>query len=139
MPEHFPEEERSTSVFYWLYYLHLNYMKILHIIRLTNVQRKKIIIWLSWFKTKNIFFNSNSACVCVLVAQLCPSLYHPMDCSPPSCSVHGIVQARILVWVAMSFSRRFSQSRDWIQVSCIEGRFFTIWVTREDLKFSTHS
>ena len=41
-------------------------------------------------------------CVC-LVAQLCPTLCDPMDCGPPGSSVHGILQARILEWVARSF------------------------------------
>ena len=45
--------------------------------------------------------------------------------------VHGILQARILEWVAFPFSRGSSQPRDWTQVSCIAGRFFTIWATRE--------
>ena len=49
----------------------------------------------------------------------------PMDCNPPGSSVHGILQARILEWVAISFSRGSSQSRDWVQVSCLVGRFFT--------------
>ena len=53
-----------------------------------------------------------------------------MDCSPPGCSVHGILQARILEWVAAPFSRRLSQPRDQTQVSCIAGRCFTIWVTQ---------
>ena len=48
----------------------------------------------------------------VLIAQLCLVLCDPMDCSPPGCSVHGILPARILEWVAMSFSRGSSQSRD---------------------------
>ena len=43
-------------------------------------------------------------CVCVLVAQLCPTLCDPMDCSPPGFSVRGILQARILEWVAIPFS-----------------------------------
>ena len=43
----------------------------------------------------------------VLVAQLCPTLCDPMDCSPPGSSVHGILQARILEWVAVPFSRIF--------------------------------
>ena len=43
-------------------------------------------------------------CVCVLVPQLCPILCHNMDCSLPGSSVHGILQARILEWVAVSFS-----------------------------------
>ena len=41
----------------------------------------------------------------ILAAQLCPTLHDPMDCSPPGSSVHGILQARILEWVAISFSR----------------------------------
>ena len=65
------------------------------------------------------------------VAQSCPALCDPLDCSPPSSSVHGIFQTRILEWVATSFSRRSSQPRDWTWVSCIIGRCFTIWATRE--------
>ena len=56
------------------------------------------------------------------------SLCSPMDCSPPGSSVHGILQARILEWVAMPSSRRSFQPRDWTCVSCgscISGRFFT--------------
>ena len=45
--------------------------------------------------------------------------------------VHGILQARILEWVAIPFSRESSLPRDWTQVSHIAGRFFTIWATRE--------
>ena len=47
---------------------------------------------------------SCAVCVCVLVAQLCPTLCYPMDCSPPDSSVHGILQARIVEWVVISFS-----------------------------------
>ena len=54
-----------------------------------------------------------------------------MDCSPPGSSVHGILQARILEWVAIPFSRGFSQPRDRTWVSCIEGGLLTIWATRE--------
>ena len=67
----------------------------------------------------------------VLVTQACPTLCHPMDCSPPGSSVHGILQARILEWVAIPFSRGSSWSRDRIQFSYIAGRFFTLWATRE--------
>ena len=67
----------------------------------------------------------------MLVAQLCPTLCDPMDCSPPGSSVHGILQARILEWVAISSSRESSQPRDWIWVSCIADGFFTFWATRE--------
>ena len=45
-------------------------------------------------------------------------------------SIHGILQARILEWVAISFSRESSQHRDWTQVSCTAGRLFTVWATR---------
>ena len=65
-------------------------------------------------------------CVCVLVAQLCLTLCNPMDCSPLCSSVRGILQARILKRVAISFCRRSSQSRDGTQVSCITDRFLTI-------------
>ena len=54
-----------------------------------------------------------------------------MDCSLPGSSIHEIFQARILEWVAISFSRGSSQPRNWTWVSCIVGRQFTIWATRE--------
>ena len=69
----------------------------------------------------------------ILVSQLCPTHCNPMDCSPPSSFVHGILQARILEWIAMLFSRGSSWPRDWTWVSCIAGRFFTTWATREAL------
>ena len=67
----------------------------------------------------------------VLVAQLYLTLHIPMDYNPQGSSVHGISQARILEWVAIPLSKGSSWSRDWIRVSCIAGKFFTIWVTRE--------
>ena len=66
----------------------------------------------------------------VIVTQSCLTLCDPMDCSLPGSSVHGILQARILVWVAIPFSRGSSWPRDRTQVSYIAGRFFTIWATR---------
>ena len=65
------------------------------------------------------------------VAQLCPTLCDPMDCSLSGSSAPGIFQARILEWVAISFSRRSSWPKDWTQVSHIVGRCFTVWATRE--------
>ena len=65
------------------------------------------------------------------VAQSCLTLCDPMDCSPPGSSVHGILQARRLEWVAISSSRGSSQPWGWTSVSCVAGRFFTIWDTRE--------
>ena len=70
-------------------------------------------------------------CVCVLVAQSCLTPCDPMDCSPPGSSVHRILQRRILEWVVIPFSRGSSRPEDWTQVSCIAGRRFTIWTTRE--------
>ena len=67
----------------------------------------------------------------VLVAQSCPILCDPMECSPPGSSVLGILQARILEWVAIPFSRESSWPRDWTWVSCIAGRSFTVWATQE--------
>ena len=61
-----------------------------------------------------------------LVTQLCLTLCDRIDCSPPVSSVHGILQVRILEWVAMLFSRRPSWPRDWTRVSHNAGRFFTI-------------
>ena len=54
-----------------------------------------------------------------------------MDYSLPGSSIHGILQAKILQWLAIPFSRGSSRCRDGTQVSCVAGRFFIIWVTRE--------
>ena len=64
------------------------------------------------------------------VAQLCPTL---RPHGGPGSSIHRILQARVLEWVTISFSRRSSQPRDRTQVSRIAGRRFTIWATREAL------
>ena len=53
------------------------------------------------------------------------------DSSPPASSVPGVLQARILDWVAIPFSRGSSWLRDWTLVSCLIGRFFAIWTTRK--------
>ena len=65
------------------------------------------------------------------VTRLCPTLCDPMDGSLPDSGIHGIFQARILEWAAISFSRGSSQPRDQTRVSCIADRRFTIWATRE--------
>ena len=69
--------------------------------------------------------------VLCLVTQLCLTLFKPRNCSPPGSWVHGILQVRILEWVAMPSSKGSSQLRNWTQVSHIAGRFFNIWATRE--------
>ena len=86
--------------------------------------------------------------------QSCLTLCDSMDCSPPGSSVHGIFQARILEWVAISFSRGSSWPRDWNHISCIgrrilyhcatweaqeehvKGRILLLWVESMDMKLS---
>ena len=65
------------------------------------------------------------------VAQSCPTLFNPVDHSLPVSSVHGIFSARILEWVAISFSARSCQPRDGLQVSCIGRRILYHWETWE--------
>ena len=65
------------------------------------------------------------------VARLCPTLWDPVNCSLPVSHTHGILQARILGWVAISFSRGSSPPRDRAWVSSIAGRHFNLWATRE--------
>ena len=67
----------------------------------------------------------------MFITQLYPTLCDPIDCSLHGSFVHGILQARILEWVALPFSRGSSSPRDQTQISCIAGRLFTIWATRE--------
>ena len=70
-------------------------------------------------------------CVCVcalaLVSQLCLTFCNPLDCRLPSSSVHGILQARMLEWIAIPFSRESSWPRDGTQVSCITSKLFSVW------------
>ena len=70
---------------------------------------------------------------CTMLLLFSPSVMSyscdPMDCSPPGSSVHGFSQARILEWVAISFSRTSCWLRDWTQISCIGGLYH--WATRE--------
>ena len=86
------------------------------------------------FNTKHpyplIFFPGFLMHACIVI-QSCLTLCDPMDCSPPGSSVHGILQVRILEWVAMPFSRGPSRPRDRTQVSCIAGEYFTTWAPRE--------
>ena len=67
----------------------------------------------------------NRQCLWVQSLQLCSTLCDPMDCSPSVSSVHGILQARTLEWVAMLFYRGSSRPKDQTCTSCITGRFFT--------------
>ena len=64
------------------------------------------------------------ACLC---SQSSLTLCDPVNCSPSGSSIYGILQTRILEWIAISYSRGSSWPRDWTCVSCIGGRFFTTW------------
>ena len=70
----------------------------------------------------------------LLASQSRPILCKPIVGSLPCSSVHGILQARTLEWVAVPFPRRYSQPRDQTQVSYIAGGFFTVWATMEALR-----
>ena len=74
---------------------------------LTVVYQPVLFIFLLWHHNVCVWVCVH-ACVCVevevLVTQLCPTLWDPMDCSPPGSSVHGILQATVLQWVAIPFS-----------------------------------
>ena len=85
---------------------------------LLNLNSKFSTYWLSLFSE---------------VTQSCLTLCVPMDCSLPGFSIPGIFQARVLEWVTISFFRGSPWPRDWTQVSCIAGRCFTLWATREAL------
>ena len=81
-------------------------------------------LWVGYLTSVSLFLHLWSENV--LVALSCPTLCDSMDCSPPGSSVHGILQASILEWVAIPFSWGSSQCRDWTRISCIAGRFFPI-------------
>ena len=72
-------------------------------------------------------------CVCVHAKSLhsCPALWDTTDCSLPGSSVHGTFQARILQWIAISFSRGSSWPRNRTGISCIASGFLTNWAIRE--------
>ena len=82
---------------------------------LTDLGRWEVIVKLLGFQ---------GVCLCAKSNQLCLTLCNPTDCSPSGSSVHGILQARILEWVAISFSRGSSQPGDRTLVSFFAGRFF---------------
>ena len=106
---------RNMDQYFTLFYGHIISccINIQHLVYLFN----------SWWTLASF-----SLCACLLSHV---RLFDPMDCSPPGSSVHGILQARVLEWVATSSSRRSSQPRHWTQVSRMAGAFFTSWATRE--------
>ena len=97
------------------------------------MENSEIFIALNFCKSTVDLLPCGVMCVC-LVAQSCPTLWNTMDWNPPGSSVQGILQARILEWVAIPSSRGSFQSRDRTQVSHIVGRLFTVWATKEAQK-----
>ena len=93
---------------------------------------EKVDISLTFHFSKNCW-EKLSICLCSVMwsCSVVSDSATPWLCSPPGSSVHGISQARLLEWVAISFSRGSSQPRDWTQVSLIAGGFFTSWATRK--------
>ena len=94
--------------------LHLGFFT--HILLSLNLMASILRLWVGY------------VCVNAKSIQLCPTLCDPMDYSSPGSSVHGILQAKILEWVAMPSSRGSSQPRDWTHASCgsyVAGRSFT--------------
>ena len=87
----------------------------------------QILLW----KILNIKVERIIQWTCAKLLQSCPTLCNGMEHSLLGSPVHGILQARILEWVAIPFSRKASQPRNRTQVSCIAGRLFTDWATRE--------
>ena len=80
-----------------------------------------------WGPEVYVAYSSSSSISCSVVSDS----HDLMDCSPPGCSVYGILQSRILEWVTIHFSRGSSPPRDRTWVSCAAGKCFTVWVTRE--------
>ena len=99
------------------------------------MRKRSVCILIGWWELFNTrkfsilkFYSVNLStmpCSCCLGTKSCLTLCYPMDGSPPCSSVHGILWARILEWVAIPFSRGSSQPRDRTYVSCLAGRFFT--------------
>ena len=122
-----------------------NAFKILRNFSTNNCISSQTIKWSSIIQVKDMQICSNfTSHSCVLSQKAaggyyqlrkmkvkCPTLCNTMDCSPPGSSVHGIFQARVLEWVAISFSRGSSWPRDQTQVSRVAGRSFTVWAIRE--------
>ena len=114
----------------WYSYLFQNFLQFI-VIHTVKVNKAEAYVFLELFcffndpaDVGNLVSSSSERKSESEVAQSCLTLCDPVDCIPPGSSFHGILQARIVEWVAISFSRESSQPRDRTQVSCIAGRFF---------------
>ena len=102
----------------------------LSVITLLFVLKDIIHVSLLWNYSPWIWIQAKTELIIILVTQSCLTLCNSMDCSLPGFSIHGIFRARILEWVAISFSREFSRPRDQTLVSRISGRVFTVSARR---------
>ena len=89
-----------------------------------------LFVLLSLWSPANLYQIFYFLCVFCVSDSVCLILCDTINCSLPHSSIHGILQARILEWIAMPFSRGSSWPRDQTQVSCIADRFFTNWAMR---------
>ena len=88
----------------------------------------------SWTDDIRVPLGPSEGLCCCAIRSVVPDSFQPHGHSPPACSVRGILQARILEWVALPSPRGAFRPRDQARVSCISGRFFTNWATREGLE-----
>ena len=105
--------------------------------RLSSATVGRNVLWIL-AETDGLVVFKSSVC-CAQSLQLCPTLCNPMDLSLPGSSVHGILQARILEWVAIFFSRQSSWPRDRTRVSWIADGFFTPEPPGKPLHTDTHT
>ena len=115
----------DNLIFIEYFFFFLNFFFIEYFLTCTYNFLK--LLKVSTWKCKSLTYDSYDMHACS-VAQSRLTLYNPMDCSPPVSSIHGILQARILDWVAISSSRGSSRPRDLTRFSCgswIVSRFFT--------------
>ena len=102
---------------------------------LTTLCSYRIFLSLYFNNFTMMYFSVGQFCSCPEwvseVTQSCLTLCNPMDCSLPGSPLHGILQARVLEWVAISFSRGSSRPTDRTQISHIAGRCFNLWATRD--------
>ena len=119
--EKYEEGKRDSEWQHWyFFFLHTEYNFYFAFEKLAVPSKAFFVYRYNFGKLSN---DLTSACAKLL--QSCLIRCDPLDCSLPGSSVHRILQARILEWVAMPSSRGSSQPRDWIRVSCIADRFFT--------------
>ena len=127
-------KQRYTMALWWPFLIRILYKLLVHCQLFGEVIIKELFSIRSEF---SFFFHSVMPKQLESeseVTQLCPTLCDPMDCSLSGSSIHGIFQARILEWVAISFSRGSSQPSDRTWVSHTVARSFTIWATSSLLK-----